>query len=195
MNERLINKSIVILAAIHNPTVVSENFFERIGYIQDASEIENDNIIITPAFSSIVFKNKVVITLEPEKLEIRSEEQGDIENLAKLYCNNLKFIRCRGVGLNYNLELTEFNTPNYFKNIQTINYKESFVRAIEYRFPFKERNNCNVRIVNTNEEKAFVNFNFNYVFADTMLGELGLDFINEKEANIVWAKEFIAEIK
>lgn len=184
----------MIIAGIHNPTVVSSDFFKKIQYIKDTSEIEEDNVIVTPAYSSIVFKNKVVLTLEPDRLEIRGDENSNIEELAEKYCGNLTFIRCRGIGINYNIELTDFDFLKFFEGIKTIIYKDTFTRSVEYRFTVSENRVCNIKLVNVNKEKAFINFNFDLPFNDVMLGEIAINFIEIKNSNLKIIKEFIEKI-
>lgn len=191
MKTNLKNNSIVIIAISHNPSIISDFFLIKSNMIQSVEELEKNNVIITPAFSQVVFKDGTNIQLDNSRLNISSNNIEKATTLAVKYCNSLPFIKCNAIGLNFEFNLSEFDFDKWFYHKQAANYKNTLVKGIDLTFRVSNKINATVKVVKESNTSAAISFNFHSEFSDIPLSEIDYDFNAEKIKLLEISKEFI----
>lgn len=107
MEKEFIEFSLVILANDHNPTILNPDFLQR-------NQIVNDEWgwqvigqpITTPPFATVQYDSKVVVTVEPMKLQVtdnsgQSIEKNHICEIVSNYVNCLPHVDYLALGINF----------------------------------------------------------------------------------------------
>ncbi len=100
------NVSIVVAAEDHNPTILHPSFLQTEGIVPGDWEVRDD-LICTPAFSSVSYANGIAFRVERNKLQIvDGDPDGDgtnsrIAGLAAHYVEKLPHVRYKAVGVNF----------------------------------------------------------------------------------------------
>lgn len=181
MNINPKSSSLVIIADVHNPTLLFGDFFINSGIIKNDNEIIKENLILTPAFGQVKFKDNDLLIIDPNRLMI----QGNLYTVSPFlkgqsYCDALKFIKCVAIGINFDFEIENLDIIKQF-NVYSIN--NYFFESIKYKKIINERD-CNIEIINLKFEKINIKFNFDYKFPkDISLSQIGINLKNEAIAN------------
>lgn len=186
--------SIVIRGNSHNPTVLSELFLIKSGIIIDENEIDRNKLIITPALFKANIKGKTNIIVEPNSLSVSSIEFDKPFDIANKYCNNLRFIKANAIGINFDVEIDEYDSDLFFKPLNTISFMQGAVNSFSYQFLADENTVCNVTLFRKDKLTSIIKFNFHQNIPNIILGELGIDFLaNAKRYNKL-VEEFIQTV-
>lgn len=177
MNITYTSNSLVVVATTHNPSVISESFLLKSGIIETADELSLENMIISPQFSFIEFKDGVNLQIDFGRLAISSPMSHRPYELGQKYCAALKHINGSAVGINFDLEVTDYDFESWF---QKYNLDES-VLCLELKFKL---DNCIVAVKRMSTMLCSLNFNFHYdLDANESLGDLKLDLVQEWRKN------------
>lgn len=102
----LTNVSIVVVAEHHNPSILNPDFLKANEIVPGDWEPAPD-LITTPAMSQVRFKNGIVITVNPSRLDIadgsRQEEPSEsrVAETTCKYIEKLPHVRFKSVGINF----------------------------------------------------------------------------------------------
>jgi hypothetical protein len=105
MEYKLLNTAIVVLSEGNNPKLLNHDFLTRNKIVPD--EWEMRDILVTPPFSHLKYKNGVELTVEINKLQIKVENPEalawDVElpRMARQYLQVLPHVNYTGVGINF----------------------------------------------------------------------------------------------
>lgn len=105
MDLKLHNASVVVLSEGNNPKLLSHDFLARNEIVPEDWEIRD--ILVTPPFSRLKYKNGVELIVEINKLQIKVENPEalgwDVElpRMAKQYLQVLPHVNYTGVGINF----------------------------------------------------------------------------------------------
>ncbi|MFW5804337.1 MAG: hypothetical protein ACOCWG_03795 [bacterium] len=194
MEHKFINNSAVIVGNIHNPSLISESFLERVGILNNPDDLNRANLLITPAISQFIIKDIILFIIEPEKIRITSsilnEEPFDFANK---YCEALPHIKCRAIGINYAIKIIDSGINKWFEKHNLVNINNSKVAFINYTVPIKSNVSCNIK-VKENEGTAFVDFNFHHKFEETPLSDINLNFIERWKEYKSLYEDFLSKI-
>lgn len=108
MTANLIQFSIVVAANDHNPTILNPDFLAIQNIVPNSWDWEIQGpAITTPAFATVAYSSGIIVTVEPNKLQI--VDQSDLidpadskaVNIARKYVEILPHVRYSAVGLNF----------------------------------------------------------------------------------------------
>ena len=169
--------SIVVAASHHNPTLLNPDFLRT--QISVLGGVEVDNVITTPPFSSVKYKNGLSITVEPEKLQVlqmmegKSPEDSLVPEVASRYVETLPHVKYTAVGINWIGYVKQDNPATWIRGRFLANgvwsHKPYDVAAMGIRLSYDvDSGKCNLAIsdgqVRKNEQAPFaaMNINVNY---------------------------------
>ena len=122
MDERLLQFSIVIIAADHNPTILNPDFLRMQSIVPESWNWELASPpIITPPFATVQYESGVSISVESNKLQIADTKTAEpteskIVELAKQYVRVVPHVRYTAVGINYRSAIDAENADTYLKS-------------------------------------------------------------------------------
>lgn len=184
----LLNNSIVLLANNHNPTLISDSFLCDSHIIKKLDEIDKTlGFIMTPIVTQLQFKNGTSFLLDPQRLKISSKEGEDPYKKAQNYTKALQYIKCKGIGINFDYIVKENDTQNLFKIDGQKDYE---IVTIDLRFKH-EKGFCNLKINRKDKTTAFFIFNYDYPFDNVIFKDININFINEWKKNKAASYKFI----
>ena len=105
MKLEVLNVSVVVAAANHNPSILHPSFLDAEGIIGSDWELAAPPIC-TPPLSVVKFQNGVEFVVEPQKLLVIDNQPGAdhgssmVSGLADKYVKTLPHVRYTGVGIN-----------------------------------------------------------------------------------------------
>lgn len=190
MKHKIISNSLVILARSHNPTLVSDYFLKDVGIISDIQEINPNNKLITPAVTQIQLISGITINLDADKLFIGGKEGKDPFELGMKYCKALPFIRATAIGINFDVQVLEFDFKKWFGRLQIKELEPNLIKYV------KHLGHClsNITVNKETDISSFIQFNFHYQVKNKPLKEVELDFIYEWEKNLKNTEEIISDM-
>lgn len=186
--------SIVIRGNSHNPTVISDMFLLKTGIISDESEIDRNKLIVTPALFQANLKGNTNLMVETNSLNISSQDFNSPYDIAKKYCDNLKFIKSTAIGINFDITVAEYDFDSYFNKYNNISYNNSTVVSVVHNFDADSNTIANVTIHKQSESKSLFRFNFHRNTPSILLGDLNVDFNSIASNFLTQAEEFISTI-
>lgn len=105
MEYQLLNVAIVVLSEGNNPKLLSHDFLARNNIVPDDWEMRD--VLVTPPFSRLKYKNGVEFIVEINKLQIKVDNPEalawDVElpGMARQYLQVLPHVNYTGVGINF----------------------------------------------------------------------------------------------
>jgi hypothetical protein len=187
METKIKSNSLVIVANVHNPSVIGAKFLIESKILKDINELKKDSVLITPQFSQIVLKDDTSIQIDQGRLAINSTFSNRPYVIGKKYCESFKYVSGSAIGINFDVELSEYNLDEWFEEKEP---SKDF-KCYEIKFKF---DNCNITVKRSAEQNtAQLNFNFHYDIKGE-IGDLDLDFEKEWEANSASIKEMVSKI-
>ena len=98
--------SVVILADVHNPSILNPNFLKQEGIVTEEWKISET--VTTPPFSFITYDNGIRLTVDPQKFiiiekcnfNIQEKYTGHIHKIARRYVEKLPHVSYYSLGLN-----------------------------------------------------------------------------------------------
>ncbi len=105
MDLRLLNASVVVLSEGNNPKLLNHDFLAKNTIVPADWEIWD--IIVTPPFSQLTYKNDVQFTVEINKLQVQVHSpetidwKCDLPEMATGYLKLLPHVSYKGVGINF----------------------------------------------------------------------------------------------
>ncbi len=189
MKLKVKNNSLVIIAQTHNPTLLSEGFLQKVDIIESFDDINQNSLIITPPFSQFSFKNGTQFELSLDRLKIESKYDKFPFEVGLKYIKGLPHIKCKAIGINFDVIVSEFEFDKIVNNISKIN--NSKINSIKYALTCDD-NICNID-VNRDKNNMKLRFNFHYEINKTF-DEIEMNFITEWEKNTEIFHNFIKEL-
>lgn len=194
MDINKVENSFVILGAKHNPTVLLGSFFKDSGMISSNSEINSDNVIVTPGLSQVHFKNGDTLILNPERLLIRGNFGKSPFIKGIKYCETLKHISYKAIGINFKYRIFDVVLSDFIPNVDKNSFKTA---GIKFQFDH-DYGICNLTLNSKQSgEKHFIEADFNYdykVKSSRKIGDLHFKVLEEREKNIAKSEEVIYEL-
>lgn len=194
MKKTNINYHIVVLGNTHNPTVISETFFIKSGIISSEDELDRNKLIITPALCQATIKGKTNVIVEPSSLNINSTEFETPYKIAAKYCENLKFIKSIAIGINFDIQVVEYDFDKLFEKANFSDYNNCTTRALSFVYDAADNVKCNVTLTKKDSETGIFRFNFHQDTKNILLGDLNIDFLSNAEKYLKQTEEFIKSI-
>ena len=186
-----ISNSFVLVARSHNPTLISDYFLTRSGIIKDIKEINPATKIITPPLTQIELLSGTKISLDQERLNITSPLGKEPYSMANAYCKALPYIRGIAIGINFDVDILEYNFKSFFGALSIDSNKANtirYTRNLGHKL-------CNITVNMITDQYSKVNFNFHYDYSDPgPIGEIDLPFENEWSDNRQVVTTVIGEI-
>jgi hypothetical protein len=102
VNLIVLNRSIVVLAQAHNPSILHPSFLSAQQIVPSDWQI-SESPVCTPPFSIVKYENGIVFTEEPNKLMILANAPNDgalLPDLARKYIKTLPHVHYSAVGIN-----------------------------------------------------------------------------------------------
>lgn len=105
MEYKLRNTAIVVLSEGNNPKLLSHDFLARNKIVPDDWEMKD--ILVTPPFSRLKYKNSVEFIVEINKLQIKIDNpealawETELPKMARQYLQVLPHVSYTGVGINF----------------------------------------------------------------------------------------------
>ena len=180
LNISVKTNTLVILAKSHNPTLVSDSFFKEAGIIMDSREINPNNKIITPALTQIQFLSGVNFNLDSERLVITGTYGKEPFEVGQKYCNALGFIKSNAIGINFDLDVTDYDFKTWFDRVSV---SAHIANQIKFTKNYNNRPICNITVVRETATSAKLQINYHYQFEGEPLKDLDLDFVEEWDNN------------
>ena len=122
MSGRLLQFSIVIIAADHNPTILNPDFLRMQGIVPEdwGWELASPPIV-TPPFASVQYESGVSLSVESNKLQIADTKtteptESKITEIAKQYVKVVPHVRYTAVGINYRIAIEVEDADTYLKS-------------------------------------------------------------------------------
>ncbi len=192
MKINLVNNSVVVVASSHNPSVVSNSFFQKTGIIKDFKDIVESNLIITPAVSQILFKSGTSLQLDPERLTLTSiGANEEAAYLADKYCETLPYIKGTAIGINVVYMVTDFQFDSWFNSMKTLPYRDASFYSLDFRFTTDDGIKCNAKVSMSGPTESNITFNFHRDLIGVTLGELGVSIVERRKSYLPIPQEFI----
>lgn len=166
------SNSVVIVAASHNPSVISNAFLTETKLIPDFAAIDERKLLITPALSQIVFNNQTTLQLDPERLSITTI--GDSDYAAQLgdqYCKTLPYIKGTAIGINSTVNIKDFDFANWFTKMKSIDFRGGTFFSIDIQFKVDD-SICFTKVSMTAHDKGTVTFNYHQDLIGVTLGKI-----------------------
>ena len=117
MKIEFVEFSLVIIASEHNPTILNPDFLKINKIVEDEWDwTVIGQPITTPAFSTVTYDSRVVINVEPMKLQITDTSGANIHDnhickiIAK-YVNTLLHVKYNALGINFT-NIIEFDSDD-----------------------------------------------------------------------------------
>jgi len=160
--------------------------------IKELSEIDTNNLLITPAFSQVVFKNGSTLQLDPQRLAITSFGQNELPyRLAESYCKALPFINCVATGINFDYIIEGIDFDKWFTELKSIKFKNTVTKAIDFSFSNDDGSTCLVKVQMNSNMQPTVTFNYHMDYNDKILSEIDNDFVNQWKVYLSLNIEFL----
>jgi len=176
----LLNNSVVVVAASHNPSVVSKAFLGKAGIVKELTEIDEKSLIITPAVSQILFKNGTSLQLDPDRLTLTSLNEIDqAAELADNYCKTLPFIRGTAIGINFVYTVVDFDFAGWFGGMK-VNYNGAHLYSVDIKFPAEDIT-CNLKVLMNAANQGTLTFNFHRDLSGVGIGDIPFRIIEKKK--------------
>ncbi len=186
--------SFVIAGNDHNPTVVTNYFLKESGIVDDLTkDIDRNNFIVTPALAQFTIKGKTSVLVNPNALTISSTDEKEPYRIGKLYCQTLKYIKAIGMGLNYDIEVTEYDFDKWFNSKLNTKNTSITIRAIDYTIKLEDVI-CNLKITKLSQDKAHCRFNYHHDLKGKALGEVTLDIETRSKSYIEYSKTLLSDL-
>lgn len=170
---------------MHNPSLISDSFLLDTGIIKDLKDLKREGYIITPAVSQILFTDGTQLTLDQTRLTVTSALGSTPFEKGQSYCRHLPFIKATGIGINFDVNVQDFDFKKWFGKFQVSS--DSTCVEIKIRY----RTNGNITLTYTGENRGKAMFNFHYDH-NNVLANLKLDFVDEWKKNYEAVKVFLA---
>jgi hypothetical protein len=112
VNIKLDNVAIIVRADGNNPLLLNPDFLKLNHIISENWEIEN--VLVTPPFAQVIYKNSLTITVEQNKLQfVCSNPDGidwkkELPRIATTYMAILPHVPYKAVGLNFSLSSLDY---------------------------------------------------------------------------------------
>ncbi len=127
MKTKFMEFSLVVLAKDHNPTILNPDFLLRNLIIKDEFEWQAiGQPITTPLISTVQYDSKVVITVEPMKLQITDASGSDVNKshiceILSNYVSKLPHVKYSALGINFSKitivdNVTDYLIDRFLKN-------------------------------------------------------------------------------
>ena len=141
-----LNYSLVIIGNSHNPTVITDYFLKESGIVDDPmKDIDRNNYLVTPAVTQLTIRGRSSIVVEPNRLNIQSNDPSEPFIVGQRYCNTLKFIIGSAIGLNFEILVEKFDFDKWFASKPQSNQMGLTVRSIDYNMKLEE-GLCNIKV-------------------------------------------------
>jgi len=140
--------AIVIIAEMHNPTILHPSFLSSEGIVPKNWHPIGD-LLCTPSFSTVTFNNKYSFLVDHNRLEIQNNQSGhrveesEIAEIAKKYITKLEYTEYVAIGINF-MFFAPHNSPEGFlcDNYLESNFKSKHIDKIkkinlEFEIDFK----------------------------------------------------------
>jgi hypothetical protein len=190
----LINNSVVIVAASHNPSLMSKAFLNKAEIVSDFAQIDENSLIITPALSQMLFKNGTSLQLDPDRLAVTSPaDSAEAAQLVQKYCKTLPFIRATAVGINFAYTVTDYDFAAWFAEMKQLKFNGAHLHSVDIVFPV-EQISCNVKIAMTNSTQGAVTFNFHRELPLLAIGEFDFSMVDKQLTYLNVTKDFLKTI-
>jgi hypothetical protein len=119
MEISVVQFSIVIVGDAHNPTILNPDFLEVQGIVSKDWGWEVAEVITTPPFAVVRYKNGYSITVEKNKLQITDPGEDPEASLApaiaQQYVKTLPHVRYKAAGINFNTLVERTDPHTYLK--------------------------------------------------------------------------------
>lgn len=181
MNKVVKTYSLVLVGNNHNPTILTDYFLTKSGIVNDPEkEIDKDSFIITPALAQVNIKSGTSIIVESDKLVIHSLNDQDPFIFATQYCKHLQYIQATGLGINFDIIVSDFDFDKWFAKKQQSKVQGLMIKAVEFAYSIAE-GICNIKATKINEGSAHFRFNFHQDFSNVPLGEMKINFLEKSK--------------
>lgn len=192
MEQNISEYSLVILANNHNPTIIGDYFLKESGIINDIKEIDRNNLLITPALSNIIIKNKCSIIAENQRINFKSNQENHPFDYAKKYSSHLNYIQANAIGFNYTVQLSDFDFDLWFAKRKVKPDNEALIRSIEYVYDYQGIP-CTLKLTN-DKSNATLTCNFHHHINNTPLGEIKIDYVKKSQEYVSIIPKIIKNI-
>ncbi|UPK68308.1 hypothetical protein [Chitinophaga filiformis] len=187
-------RSIVVLANSHNPSLVSDYFLLKAEMIKDIDELDRNNSVYTPSYSRVVLKDGTSIQVENTRLGIVGEDIKAFD-LASKYCKALPFIKATGIGINFDIEISDYKFDDLLSNESATKFRDSRINMIDLTFSVNSLTTCYVKLVRgETSSSGLVVLNFHTEFNDKSFSEIDFDILKSYEDFTTVANEFINQL-
>jgi len=121
METKILNRSIVVVAKDHNPSILHPSFLESQNIVPSGWELAEPPIC-TPPISIVKYKNGIAFTVEANKLQVlqlsteEPFEDAVLPNLVSNYVRKLPFVRYTAVGINFTFIAPHVEPENLIVN-------------------------------------------------------------------------------
>lgn len=150
MNAELVEFSVVVVANDHNPTILNPDFLGRTQIVRDDWNWRViGQPITTPAISNVQYDSKVVVTVEPMKLQVSDNSGGSIEqnhtiDIVSNYVSSLPHVQYSALGINFTAttmvnDAVEFLISRYLKD-GAWNSNQNKMQGVGYKFTYELEN-------------------------------------------------------
>lgn len=109
MDWNLLQFNLVVLASDNNPTILNPDFLKYRGIVPGELKMELAGpAITTPAFATVQYNNGIVVTVEPQKIQVADNSQtppdkSNAQYILKRYVETVPHVNYTAVGINFRL--------------------------------------------------------------------------------------------
>lgn len=177
MKIQIKSNSLVILANAHNASILTDSFLLNSGIIVNLEELNREQLIITSQYSQVVLNDETNIVVDSNRFAVTAKNSQRPYIIGQKYCNSLKYINAQAIGINFDIEVSDFNFEDWFNSL--LKFPNSKCSEVKYKIE-----NCNITFKYSSTQTALINFNFHYdIEQSELLGDIKIDFTKEWELN------------
>lgn len=161
--------------------------------INDVEELDRNNCVFTPSYSRAVLKDGTSIRVESSRMSLVAEKDK-LYDLAIKYCQALPYIKLSGIGINFDIEINDYEFDHLISNKNITVFKDSLIKTIELSFSVNTLTNCNVKLIKGDNSSGSIVLNYHADFDDLPFAEMSFDFIVAADSFENLSIEFIKEV-